>query len=43
MRWGNPDGSAYPPYNIERVSDDAYVLTMAVDTLGHLLAATSRS
>ena len=28
------DGPAYPPYNIERVSDDAYVLTMAVAGFG---------
>ena len=24
------EGSAYPPYNIEKLGDDAYVLTMAV-------------
>ena len=28
------DGPAYPPYNIERVSDDGYVLTMAVAGFG---------
>ncbi|MFC0409306.1 Hsp20 family protein [Roseomonas elaeocarpi] len=28
------EGSSYPPYNIERVADDAYVLTMAVAGFG---------
>ena len=28
------EGSSYPPYNIERTGDDAYVLTMAVAGFG---------
>ncbi|NVN11898.1 Hsp20 family protein [Nguyenibacter vanlangensis] len=30
----NPAASSYPPYNIERLGDDSYVLTMAVAGFG---------
>ncbi|MBB2204425.1 Hsp20 family protein [Gluconacetobacter takamatsuzukensis] len=30
----NPAGPSYPPYNIEKLSEDSYVLTMAVAGFG---------